>query len=193
MLFLTHSLGKNGLAPNFFYSTDFFCRYIQFCWIKLSTFSCSEFCFILQQFIQQNKSLETMRKPKFLDIEPSSPTAAKDYCHWWAILLNYIDFHDKIPNKYQALLSCIGSRVFEYIKGYTDFEVAIEKLDALFIKTPNEVFARHLLAMRRQKPGKSWTKIFRELEKLKNCNFKDHTAEECGNKAMCDAFISSLS
>ena len=36
--------------------------------------------------------------------------------------------------------------------------------------------------------------FFRGLENLKkNCNFRDHTAEECGNKAMRDAFISGLS
>ena len=45
--------------------------------------------------------------------------------------------------KYQTNTS---SRIFEYIEGYADLEVAIEKLDGLFIKTPNEVFARHLLA-----------------------------------------------
>ena len=84
--------------------------------------------------------METVWKPKCLEIEPSSLTAARDYCHWRTIL-NYVEnFHDKIPNKYQALLSCISTRVFKYIERYTDFEVAIGKLDALFIKTPNEVF-----------------------------------------------------
>ena len=88
--------------------------------------------------------METVWKPKFLAIEPSSLTAARDYRHWRTILVNYIeDFHDKIPNKYQALLTCISSRVFEYVEGYPDFEVAIEKLDTLFITIFNEVFARH--------------------------------------------------
>ena len=138
--------------------------------------------------------MESVWKLKCLDIEPSSPTAGKDYCHWWTILLNYIeDFPNKVPNKYWALLRSISSRVIEYIEGYTDFEVAIEKLDTLFIKTPNEAFARHLLASRWQKPGESLDKFFRELEKLKkNCNFRDPTAEECGNEAWHDAFIFGL-
>ena len=39
-----------------------------------------------------------------------------------------------------------------------------------------------------------WMNFFRELEKLKkNCNFRDHTAEEGGNKTMRDVFISGLS
>ena len=129
--------------------------------------------------------METAWEPKCLDIEASSPTTARYYRHWRTILLNYIDFHDKIPNKYRALLSCLSSRVFEYIKGYTDFEVAIEKLDALFIKIPNKVFVRQLLATRRQKPGESLDEFFREVEKLKKiCNFRDNTAKEWGNEAV---------
>ena len=62
------------------------------------------------------------------------------------------------------------------------------------MKTPNNVFARHLLAMRQQKLGESLDEFFRELEKLKkNCNFSDYTAEECSNEAMRNAFISGLS
>ena len=153
-------------------------------------YSCSEFCFILQQFIQQNKSMQTVWKPKCLEKEPCSLTAARDYRHWRTILLDYIDFHSKISNKYRAVLRCISSRVFEYIGGYTDFEVAIEKLDTLFIKTPNKVFAKHLLATRRPKPGESLGEFFREFGKTKkNCNFRDHTAEECGNEAPAWAHI----
>ena len=162
----------------------YFWSYILFCWIKLRTFTVVlNFILFYHNLFNKPKAW----KPKCLDIEPSSPTAARDHHHWWTILLNYIeDFHDKIPNKYRAILSCITSRVFEYIEGYTDFKVAIEKLDAIFIKMPNEVFARHLLAMRRLKLGESLDEFFRGLEKLKkNCNFRDHTAEEYMVMKLC--------
>lgn len=105
--------------------------------------------------------------------------------------MNFFDnYKEKIPNKYQALLSCTSSNVFEYIQGRTDFDTAILNLDDLFVKTPNEIFTEHLLAMRWQK----LEEFFRELEKLKkNCNFKDHTAEKGGNEAMQDAFITGVS
>ena len=138
--------------------------------------------------------MEAAWRPKTLDLDPSSQNAAKEWRHWKKIFLNYLeDFKDKLPNFHRALIGCVSSSVYEYIENCTTFKESIEKLDSIFIKTPNEVFARHMLATRRQKPGESLDDFYRELEKLRrNCNFKAHTAVECGDEAMRDAFISGL-
>ena len=45
--------------------------------------------------------------------------------------------------------------MYEYIEDCDDYDSALEVLDQLFIKKPNEIFARHLLATRQQKPGET--------------------------------------
>ena len=45
------------------------------------------------------------------------------------------------------------NNVYEYIEDCKDNKSAIRVLEQLFVKTPNEIFARHLLATRRQKSG----------------------------------------
>ena len=56
--------------------------------------------------------MEAALRPKHLDIDPSSPNAAKDWRHWKATFNNYCeDFSAKIPNKYRALVSCVSPNI----------------------------------------------------------------------------------
>ena len=112
--------------------------------------------------------MESAFRPKCLDLDPSSPTAAKEFRHWKIILTNYLeDYKEKVPNKYRSLLSCVSSTVFEYIQECETFEAAIEKLEKIYVKTPNEIFARHLLATRKQKPGESLDDFLENWRNLK--------------------------
>ena len=138
--------------------------------------------------------MESAFRPKCLDLDPNSPTAAKEFKHWKTVLTHYLeDYKEKIPNKYRALLSCISSTVFEYIEDCKTYDGAMQELEKIFVKTPNEIFARHLLATRKQKPGESLDDFFRELGKLRrDCCFKTHSAQDCGDEATRDAFIAGL-
>ena len=131
---------------------------------------------------------EAAWKSKCLDIKPCSLTAARDYCHRQTILLNYLDnYQERIPNKYWTLLNCLSSSVCEYIEECTDFNIDIRKLDTLFIKMPNEMFTRQVLATRQQRPEVSLDKFFRELEKLKrNSNFKDYIGLRNAVTKLCE-------
>ncbi len=60
-----------------------------------------------------------------------------------------------------------------------DYEAAIETLTWLFVKPPNETFARHLLASRRQQSGETLSEFLRELHKLsKDCSIIAVSAEK---------------
>ena len=62
------------------------------------------------------------------------------------------------------------------------------------VKTPNEIFARHLLATRRQQSGESLDEFLLELRKLrKDCNLKAVSAEQYKEELVRDSFISGLS
>ncbi|XP_064103977.1 uncharacterized protein LOC135213780 [Macrobrachium nipponense] len=103
--------------------------------------------------------MERVLKPAHLDVDPSSPTAAKEWRHWHRTFVNFI-----------------------------------EECERLYVKIPNEIFARHLLATRQQKPGESLDEFMRELRKLsKDCNLKAVSADQYREELIQDTFINGLS
>ena len=111
--------------------------------------------------------MEKLLKPDRLDLDPSSPTAAKEWRHWHRTFSNFIqECGEKAPNKLRTLVNYVSHNVYDYIEECTDYDAAISILEKLHVKTPNEIFARHLLATRQQKPGESLDEFLRELRKL---------------------------
>ena len=61
------------------------------------------------------------------------------------------------------------------------------------MKTPNNIFARHDLATRKQQPGESLDEFLEELKKLnKHCGFDAVTAETYRSEMIRDSFINGL-
>ncbi len=118
-------------------------------------------------------------KPCRLDTDPSSPTAAKEWKHWHRTFQNFIEESgEAAPNKLRALVNCVSPSVYELIEDCVSYESAVAKLESVYVKLPKEIFARHVLATRRQQSGESLDEFLRELHKLsKDCNFKAVTAE----------------
>ena len=100
--------------------------------------------------------MDTLLKPARLNLDPNSPSAAKEWKHWHRTFINFIDeCGERAPNKFRTLVNYVSHDVYDYIEDCADYDAAIETLTHLYIKTPNEIFARHLLATRRQKPGET--------------------------------------
>ncbi|XP_046841983.1 uncharacterized protein LOC124436099 [Xenia sp. Carnegie-2017] len=138
--------------------------------------------------------METILKPQRLDLDPNSPSAAKEWKHWLRTFNNFIqECGDKAPNKHRTLINYVSHNVYDYIEDCQDFDSSIEALNNLYIKPPNEIFARHLLATRRQKPGESLTEFLQELKRLsKDCNVRSVTAEQYREELVRDSFINGL-
>ena len=91
--------------------------------------------------------MDTLLKPARLDLDPSSPSAAKEWKHWHRTFKTFIDeCGEHAPNKFRTLIKFVSYHVYDYIEDCADYNAAIEALTHLCIKTPNEIFARHLLA-----------------------------------------------
>ncbi|XP_064086095.1 uncharacterized protein LOC135201146 [Macrobrachium nipponense] len=133
-------------------------------------------------------------KPSRLYTDPSSPTAAKEWKHWHKTFTNFIeDSGDAAPDKFRGSVNCVSPSVYELVEDCSTFESAIAKLESAYIKLPNEVFARHVLATRRQQSGESLDEFLRELHKLsKDCNFQAVTAEQYWQELVRDAFINGI-
>ena len=118
-------------------------------------------------------------KPERLDLDPNSPTAAKEWKYWLRTFNNFIaECGNGAPDKYRTIINLITHNVFDYVEDCVDFDSVVKTLQNLYIKTPNEIFARHLLANRRQQSGESLDEFLQQLCKLsKDCNLNDVTAE----------------
>ena len=106
-------------------------------------------------------------------------------------LISYFHQLPLTSDKLRTLLNCVSPSVFELIEDCTTYASAISKLESAYVKLPNEIFARHLLATRRQQL--SIDEFLRELHTLgKDCNFKVVTAEKYREDLVRDAFINGI-
>ncbi|XP_012563224.2 uncharacterized protein LOC100214858 [Hydra vulgaris] len=133
-------------------------------------------------------------KPTRLDLDHNAPTSSKEWKHWKRIFENFIeDCGEDAPDKFRSIINFVSSNVYDYIEECDSYESVIETLENLYIKTPNEIFARHQLLARHQTSSESLEDFLQELRKLsKNCNYKDVSAEQYREEQIRDAFISGI-
>ena len=111
-------------------------------------------------------------KPSRLEIDVSSPHAARSWKHWRKTFENYVAEHQNTENaptlnKLRLLTNFVSADIFEFIEDCTSYDSALKALEDLFVKTPNEIFSRHLLATRKQQHGESLREYLQALEILK--------------------------
>ena len=138
--------------------------------------------------------MEKYLKPERLD----TPLSSKNFNRWFR---SFSSFLGKIidPNvhtdldKLDTLINCISSDVYEYIAECNTFDTAVNRLKELYIKPPNKVFARHLLATCSQKEEENIDEYVQRLQLLaKECNFKSVDAVQKRDDCVTDAFITGL-
>ena len=139
-------------------------------------------------------------KPERLSVDPNSQDAAKQWKHWARTFDNYLESleqerrdGDPAINKLRILTNSVDYKVFDYIEDLESYDAAIDTLKALYVKTPNTVFARHRLATAKQQPGQTLSEFLQKLQSLsKDCKFQAVTAEVHRQEAVRDAFINGL-
>ena len=140
--------------------------------------------------------MEKFLKPEKLAVDPNSTTAAKEWNHWLRTFNNFLGLFtgDNAPNKLNVLVASVSHSVYDYIEDCTTYDDAIAILRAVYVKPKNEIFARHLLATRRQQSGESLDEFLQELRKLgKDCNFKQVSADVYKEELIRDSFINGIS
>ena len=137
-------------------------------------------------------------KPARLEIDVNSPHAGKSWKHWRKTFENYVAEHESVENhraldKLRLLTNFVSAEIFEFIEDCTTYEAALQVLESLFVKKPNQIFSRHLLATRKQQHGESLREFMQALEILsKDCQCKDVKGEEYRKELCRDAFINGL-
>ena len=91
------------------------------------------------------------------------------------------------------MINFVAPEIYKLFSDSNNYGEAIAKLKAVYVKTPNEIFARHTLSTRKQRSIESFDEYLRVLTVLsKDCNFKPVTASEHRDQFIRDAFISGL-
>ena len=93
--------------------------------------------------------MERLLKPKVFETLSDAPDAAKQWKYFFRCFQNFLAALDGDPedqNRLQLLINHISPDIYAFIDECLTYEQAIAVLKRLYVKTPNTVFARHLLA-----------------------------------------------
>jgi len=132
--------------------------------------------------------------PERLDILPDTSESVKVFNHWKKTFENYVSTFEVGTNKLFILINLVLPDIYDLFSQDTNYDTAMATLTGCYVKTPNEVYACHLLATRKQKPGESFDSYLAALRSLaKDCNFKPVTADTYQNETIWDAFITGTS
>ena len=108
-------------------------------------------------------------QPEKLVIDRSSSSAEDDWKFWFKTFSNFIN---ELPGgknaikKLDVLTAHLTAPLYKLVLEETTYERAIERLQKLFVKPRNEIYARHLLATTRQNIGEFIDESVLRIDKL---------------------------
>ena len=145
--------------------------------------------------------MDKILKPTRLGIDPNSSSATKEWRHWKRTFTSYVRRYittttseNVDEDRLAALVSCATPEVFEYFDHCETYAEAEATLEQLYVKQPNDIFARHVLQIAKQKPNQTLEDFRCTLVKLaKDCDFKDVTAAQYKDDMIRDSFINGIS
>jgi len=139
-------------------------------------------------------------RPCELHIEPEQPHAASVFNFWLRTVDDFISTlqelrrdDDPEVNKKRVVMNCLSPGVYPHVEEAETYDMIVQTLKALYVKKKNNVYARHLLASRRQGSDESISELLHVLKGLAtDCSFSDVTAETYREELTRDAFINGL-
>lgn len=144
--------------------------------------------------------MDKLLKPSKLSIDPNSSSAMKEWKHWIKTFKTYVNRfvtteseQEADEEKLAALVNCATAEVHDYFEHCETFVEAEATLEKLYVKEPNNIFARYLLSIAKQKPEQSLADFKRTLLRLaKDCSFTDVTAAQYRDDLVRDSFITGI-
>ena len=91
--------------------------------------------------------MKKVLKPERLDVSPNTVDAPRAWRHWLATFKNFIESlqrPDENLDKLRILINFVAPEIYKLFSDSNNYDEAIAKLKAAYIKTPNEIFARHI-------------------------------------------------
>ena len=90
-------------------------------------------------------------------------------------------------------MNYLSTAVYKSVSRFTTYEDAVAALEALYVPTKSEIYARHVLTTYRQENGQTIDQYVQKLRELVgDCNYTAATAEVRQDEAIRDSFITGL-
>ena len=121
-----------------------------------------------------------------LDLNPQDIDASKRFGLWKRKLEIYLQTLEADDDeKFNILINRLGLNGYEYIDATTTFKEAVQKLEKVYSKKINKIYARWKLANEKQREGESMDAFANRLMILaKDCDYADVTAVEYKKEAV---------
>ena len=143
--------------------------------------------------------MEQILKPDKLELDPQAVGASNSFDHWLRCFETFLTFLTSSSvvqtetDKLHVLHARVSDQVFSMIRDAETYKDAIKLLKGQYNKQSNEIYARHLLATRRQQPGESGDQFLRALRALgRACNCKTVTAAQNTEDLIRDAYVTGI-
>ena len=129
-----------------------------------------------------------------LNLNPQDEDATKIFNLWKRKLEIYLQtLEANNEEKFNILINRLGLNAYEYVDAANTYTEAIEKLEKVYSKKVNRIYARWKLSQEKQREGESMDNFVNRLMILaKDCNFEDVTAMEYKKESVLQSFISGL-
>ncbi|CAB0014970.1 unnamed protein product [Nesidiocoris tenuis] len=139
--------------------------------------------------------MDKLLKPDRLEVDPASSNAARQWKHWKTTFTNFL-YHIKDleeDSKLPILINHVSPDIYRLFIDCTNYNDAIRQLESVYVKPNNEIFNRHRLATRIQKPGETLDQYLDALKEIgRECDFKAVTADNNRDEYIRDSFIRGL-
>ena len=118
--------------------------------------------------------MDKLLRPERFDTKPNAQDASKSWRHWLTTFENFVEaIPDEEVNKLNVLRNYVSSEVYQLFCQATTYDEAINLLKSLYVKTPNEIFARHKLATRKQHARESLDEYLQRISiEMKQCEMR---------------------
>ena len=129
-----------------------------------------------------------------LDLNPQDIDASKRFGLWKRKLEIYLQTLEADDDeKFNILINRLGLNGYEYIDATSTYKEAVQKLEKVYSKKINKIYARWKLANEKQREGESMDAFANRLMILaKDCDYADVTAVEYKKEAVLQSFVSGL-
>ncbi|BES98019.1 multicellular organismal development [Nesidiocoris tenuis] len=139
--------------------------------------------------------MDKLLKPDRLEVDPASSNAARQWKHWKTTFTNFLNHIKDLEedSKLPILINHVSPDIYRLFIDCTNYNDAIRQLESVYVKPNNEIFNRHRLATRIQKPGETLDQYLDALKEIgRECDFKAVTADNNRDEYIRDSFIRGL-
>ena len=99
----------------------------------------------------------------------------------------------KKEEKFNILINRLGLNTYEYVDSASSYTEAIEKLEKVYGKKINRIYARWKLTQQKQREGESMDNFVNRMMIIpKDCEFGDVTAVQYKKESVLQSFIAGL-